>query len=739
MSPWEKALKDAQAFGRGVRDNTVPYALGGPVDMANMALGAVGLGSRRPVGGSDWIRQMLEKAGVTQPSQGDPLEAFGGMVGGMVAPGAARGAGRALYAAEQNAAAPGVSQTAMGRQAGAVNPKKRRAIGTVFDDVADPDEALRMAMRGDHMRRDGSGKLTGSPASVNTPAELRAMRKSVDRKAIDGDWNADWYDRARYTATDLSGDPVKQKLFTRGAAAYSPQAEPNFEVNAFARQYNDLLFGDGTLRPRTESQRVNVQKGIDALDGDQIRLGKKTGPYADAKDPTIPDASLYKTANDIWHGRVYGYKDADGSQFSRGFTPQEHGFLTGENLRASDRLTKVGAPVGTMPAGTPWTPRRMQAATWGAERLPKYIDQVLTKAQKKSGAQATPGQVDLAKRAASGGIDNAVERNTAYVTGEQVPGLGLGHLDNVVGMSEAERAAFSAPRRAALSDAQGRSTLLTDAGMYSRPAVQARGEFTNPQGGVEFNPMSADRPMVGLKSTPKMGQAVEPSNAQGLDALTALQSLITAQHAVPWHHVAPRNSTMQLKAANAARVTAPSESVLDAFKAQLAAQGKLGQVDTGNGLSVMDFGGDMGGAEVQKALKAALKGANAVGPTGLKAVPGRSSGGYVEPFRGAAPGSGEATQRVLDRLKDFPRVEQNIDAAGNWRAGLGRLNELDRQTAMQTGGPVREDIIRLRQILSEQGLAGLRDWIAKNGPKGLPAALLGLGGLQQRDEREESR
>lgn len=124
MTPWEKLLSDAQGFGRGVRDNTVPNILGGPVDLINLGTSAVGLGSQNPVGGSNWIRQRLERAGVTPPSQGNPLEAFGGMVGGMFAPGAAATAGRAAFRAEQNAAAPMAARSGpLGAQLGAINPQ----------------------------------------------------------------------------------------------------------------------------------------------------------------------------------------------------------------------------------------------------------------------------------------------------------------------------------------------------------------------------------------------------------------------------------------------------------------------------------------------------------------------------------------------------------------------------------------------------------------------------------------
>lgn len=134
-------------------------------------------------------------------------------------------------------------------------------------------------------------------------------------------------------------------LFSRGGAAYSPQATPPTEMNSFIRQHNAQVIGGQQIIPRTGSQARNVAKAYDidpatgmyVFNPEAIKLGKKTGPYADAKDPTIPSTDLYKTASDIWHGRVMGYSDPGGKTFSRGFTPQEHGFLTGENLLLANR------------------------------------------------------------------------------------------------------------------------------------------------------------------------------------------------------------------------------------------------------------------------------------------------------------------------------------------------------------------------------------------------------------------
>ena len=270
---------------------------------------------------------------------------------------------------------------------------KKGATATVFDNVTDYDQALAMARRGEHLKQSASGQYIGAPRSdgpigltVDSPQALSAMRRQADAKVHDGMFNATWYDRARRIANAISGnnthtrpgDPAARmaSMFARGGAAYSPQAMPPVEVNAFLRQHNAKVIGNQDIVPRTGSQARNVAKayrpdpatGGFELRPEVIRLGKKTGPYGDAKDPTVPPEALFKTASDIWHGRVMGYSNPGGRTFSRGFTPQEHGFLTGENLLLADRANLAGASPPDASPGFRMDPRAAQAATWGAER-----------------------------------------------------------------------------------------------------------------------------------------------------------------------------------------------------------------------------------------------------------------------------------------------------------------------------------------------------------------------------------
>ena len=62
-------------------------ALGGPVDLATMALRPLGYDLDKPVMGSEWLRDRLTDAGVYQPRTGSAGEQIGEFAGALAAPG----------------------------------------------------------------------------------------------------------------------------------------------------------------------------------------------------------------------------------------------------------------------------------------------------------------------------------------------------------------------------------------------------------------------------------------------------------------------------------------------------------------------------------------------------------------------------------------------------------------------------------------------------------------------------
>lgn len=632
--------------------------------------------------------------------------------------------------------------------------KAKKAVGTVFDNVNDYDEALRMALRGDHLKRTPTGKYVGAPEDVDSPQKLARNRTNASRKVEAGAFNANWYDRARDAASEVSGyspsfhgygaqtpEGRMASLLSRGGAAYSPQATPEVEIGALIRQHNAKVMRGEDVTPRTGSQARNVANayapdpaGGYIIDPSKIRLGKKTGPYGDAKDPTIPPEALYKTANDIWHGRVMGY----GDDFSRGFTPQEHGFLTGENLVLANDAQRRGFGANVLPEGYQWTPRSAQAATWGAQRLTQYkkeYEQAVRKALREGKRPPKPPTDEQLLARASYGIDSAVPRYTANDTFEFVTGENTGHLAGLNRADEATRRAYT--------DAMGDAYLRTPSGdmrdpiydsfqMFQREALPTEGKYLNSAGVVESNPGFTARPLVGLQSSDlgttasgkarRGGPQTVPEDDQAMAYAGQLRGLLTAQEGTGRNKFTPANSSMKATEKTGVRYTGKDlEPARQAFEAQ-----GLDVVQVGDALHVGKFPGDNGPVMTAKEIQDRVKKAGP-GLTGT-ATPGRWETGLEMTPWTAEQGTGATTRQVLETLMNDPKyyvqdAVKRIDA-GRLPKAAGVMNEIDAALAKKTGMPLREDLMKLRDMLSKQGLQGVIDYVKKTGGVGLPAIAL---------------
>ena len=582
----------------------------------------------------------------------------------------------------------------------------------------------------------------------------------------EGAFNANWYDRARAAAEDITGfnqstmgfglqtpESRMASLFARGGAAYSPQATPEQEVGAFLRQHNAQVLRGQLVQPRTGSQMRNVARAYEPnteggydLSPEDIKLGKKTGPYADAKDPTVDPASLYKTANDIWHGRVMGY----GENFSRGFTPQEHGFLTGENLVLAEEAQRRGFGAGILPEGYQWNPRSAQAATWGSQRVAQYkkeYQEAVRKARKEGRKPPIEPTEQEYRDRAMYGIDSAVPRYRADDTFEFVTGENTGHLAGLNRMDEATRTAYTDAMGDAYLGPMRRDPIYESMQMYQSPALGTAGKYENSAGVVETNKGFTSRPLVSLQSSDlgrtakgkvrRGGPQIVPEDDKAMRAAGLFRGFVTGQEATGRNKFTPANKSMKLAEKTGARYEGPDlEVARKAFEDE-----GLDVVQVGDALHVGKYPNDDGtvsltGAQIQTAAKRAAKGLQG------SATPGRLEFGLETVPWTKQPGTGETTRAVLEKLTNDPNYfvqnfAQRIDA-GRVPKIAAVFNDIDEALAKKTNLPLRQDLLMLRKMLSEEGLQGIIRYVQRTGGAGLPAVALlpSLSSpLSERDER----
>ena len=89
-------------------------------------------------------------------------------------------------------------------------------------------------------------------------------------------------------------------------------------------------------------------------------------------------------------------------------------------------------------------------------------------------------------------------------------------------------------------------------------------------------------------------------------------------------------------------------------------------------------------------------------------------------------GTGEATEALLGAIdkSGIANVYERLDAS-RWPDVTAAWNAIDEAISAAKNLPLREDLMKLRRIVSEGGLSGVRDYVQKYGSVGLPA-LAGL-------------
>ena len=595
---------------------------------------------------------------------------------------------------------------------------RQPALERAFEGVTDYAGALERATAGKHLRLDAEGNVMGSPGVA--PNALAAWRNAVDAKIANANQEGlGWYDKSRGIIDEVSDTPEMASLFARGGAVYSPQASPVDETNFWLRHHNERVLtgkepqvttGDRAKAANLGYGDVGENSGFINLTPEDITLGKKTGPYGVAKDPTVPMG--FTAPSDLWHGRALGYQPDPGqTAFDRAFQPNEHAFLTGENVLATDRARAAG----TLPpdASVP----NMQEVVWVEERKQSFLNK--ENAKYAAGKRATPPTEEEALVYARQGIGSGIERNTAILSREFTPGGGLGEFPGMSADPELN-ARFAADMAAA--GGNPKNSVLSSMQLYQRPTVSGEGFWNDPVEGLQRNPAFMDRPLVGL--SPEMvggskgGPAMDPHSRNAMLTAGQLFGIENVQHGVGANIFVPQVSTH--KAGQLNGLYFGPEGRQEAMDKAVAAG--LDVVDNGDGgIVVTSFNDDT--AAAAKKVKEFSKG------NGGKL--GRFDSNYAPSNLPEEQGTGEATKSLLEATGSIPGLEQRL-ATSDYPAEVAARNEVRQKYAAELATSLRPDVQKLRDLLARGGPAAVRDWVTKNGLKGLPVwtgVLLGGGAM----------
>lgn len=596
-------------------------------------------------------------------------------------------------------------------------PSRRTMTQTPDLRKMDTPSAIRAARDEPHLIQDASGQYVGGPRGITSLEDLGVMRSDFDLDVAQGAEGADWYTRARAANAALAGgDPARQRLFAQEQALWSAQANPDTNLNFALQGHNAYEMGVPMDKVRTGQQATTYRTARDA--GTDIPLGPKTGIYGMHLDPTSPYATT--GTNDIWHARGFGYTDADGGQFSRALSDQEHRFLDYETMLAVDR-----ANAAKLAGRDDWMAHEIQAAPWVAGKGRSLAQGIAGKGNEPTEAQLAEGL-----RRAGMTYPDFVPKYTANATYEIVPYSKSGHLEGIGAGDDAIRAEYSMQPGLSWTGNADRDMIYDALGAYQSPTLSATGVYTPPGGGLEINRALVAQPLVGLTEG-----GVEPASRGMLDFGEMLRGYLGAQGASAWH-----TTLKNVPAGEQGSLFVPMEGPVDAET--LVELGELGGryglpdfVDTGRGVTLSNFyPGPPSGAETGRNLKTGL-GEGVQGIMGSSPERVKVDSSYLpileagdDPRQGV-PGSGYATDQLLELADRYPIAAGKLES-GNIKSRALSQAGIDESYAARGFGATREDIQTARRIFADRGFEGLRE--ARRQGIALPgiAALMSMYGLR---------
>lgn len=530
-------------------------------------------------------------------------------------------------------------------------------------------KAINQARKGKHLINDWSknaaGQFVGAPRGLKSKRQIKKMREEFDAQVVGGVLGADWYNRVRnFTGKVGGGSRARENRLSEALALFSAQANPETNLGWAIEAMNNWAAGRGKNFPekiKTKQQSKTFLKGM--LSDEQIKLGKKTQVYHDSLNPNVQ--TPITGTNDIWHGRAFGYKNNDGSAFSRGFTPQEHVFLDNETVLAVDRANKR-----KLGGRSNWTAAEIQAAAW-----------VFAKGQSEFAKrpQKFEGDFNNAIKWARNTYPEYLEKHLAFGTREDIPGAGTGHLQAVTDADAKIRKEFSDE----ISGTLGTNTdVATDAaGLLSSGVRPARGVYKSQTTGQwEFNEAQANQVLVDLVND-EGGKTISGVSQSFLNAIEGVHGYINMQNGSAWHKFIPFKTGTGAKSSASNSIMIKTGAPLDEARMRDLAEwaNERGMILSDNGKSVVLWPDEYGS-------KPALS----------------SAGEEVVPKDSLPDG------RKMSRLLDGKKATKSSGAVSGWKEELGGILQVDtgeiQRGRVVSGYVDYEDINKLEDLSPSERL-----------------------------------
>jgi len=574
----------------------------------------------------------------------------------------------------------------------------------VLSDPFSPDISINIPRELDVADRIGTtGKYRGAPDAIASEQALGGLRRKLRNSLSRGTIGRDWYEQSSESAEFLTGGRQGYKDLYTGTIAVTSQGASVPANQVFGvRGYNQAITGDQINTGRfPTAAAANIER---LKSGQPTELGPKTGPFYEALN-VKPGESATRPTNDIWMGRAFGYKNPDGTEFSRGLTEAQHRFMDKEidNLVDWANENQIGGQ-------TNWTPEKVQASVW-----------TTTKSEAEN--------IDVSKAARD--FSDELDPLTANINVESEAAKGLDHLAGTqTNPMLAQR--LQEGQRGLLSNPAGQDLVSLEAGALTRETVPGFGYYKGE---------SAPADVMQILAAPGKGSnQIDPGSDRLVRGIAATQGLLRGQESVGFNFIRTGGVTER----NAAAVPlgrAPTQGEMVTIGTQLDEEfgGAIIPVNARDGvrfLVVDDLSGwatrsGIDPTDSKKVAQGWQKRVKELSQTEFDATPtfGVNSGDLVGSFEAYQPSS------YLPAIEQSGRAEELSRMAQNRAPALERLDEslIDEFPEIGTRNAI---LIQTRRALAEGGIPRVRQLVDQGI---LPAAVLGLVGLQAGTRESERR
>ena len=432
-------------------------------------------------------------------------------------------------------------------------------------------------------KRTKTGQYVGAPPGIDSPQKLGALRRKMERFAIEGEPGRFWYERSSKAILDAVGGNVEDadKLI-QAIAILSPSTPVKNNMDFALQAFAQWKAGDPI---KTGMYPTEMVKKLEQVFAGTPWEGRKTNNFYVNLMREIDPSRVQGVTTDIHMMRAFGFtKEAP--------TPAQYDFVEKEVKKIADKFG--------------WEPQQVQAAIW-----------VTQKAKKEN------KPVELTKY----DFDDAISDNLGQVSWESIPGRTSSHMPEMFDAPMQQQSEYHVAVSKAFLDDDGNDIIAKHLGIVSPKDFEAPGYF---EGKVSPGTQTQVALPRKYKAT---GTELEPSAINLVNKYAAMRGLLLKQDASAWHRPVYKAKVADMNGMDidVGRTLSQDEiSRLGEILTQLSGDPYLAPISTDKGVRVVNFDPSVNNKEFLNMVRGAVDQLQLDDDAGVKLTRFAAEGNYFE-------------------------------------------------------------------------------------------------------------